>query len=286
MKFGELDLTIVSDGEVRLDGGAMFGVVPKPLWSRKIAADERNRITLAMNVPVIRVGGKILLIETGVGEKTDAKFNDIYGVHRPTGLVKALEGLGIQPEDVDVVINTHLHFDHCGGNTRRDDDGKIVATFPNAEYIVQKGEYEHALSPTERDRASYLPENYHPLAENGQLRLIEGEGEILPGVEVVRVPGHTPDQQCVRVHSGGQTAFFFADLIPTAAHLPYPWIMAYDLNPLTTLEEKKQWIPQAVENRWLCLFAHDPNLAAGYLTEREGKVAVEPAAEAGLVQAL
>ena len=285
MKLGKIDVAVVSDGLLRLDGGAMFGVVPKVLWSRRMAADERNRITLGTNCLLIRVAGKTVLVETGVGSKTDAKFNDIYGVERPEGLVGALQKRGVEPEDVDFVINTHLHFDHCGGNTRRDEDGKIVATFPNAEYVVQKGEYEHALDPTDRDRASYLPENYRPLAESGQLRLAEGEEAIVPGVEVVRVPGHAKHQQCVRLRNAKQTGFFFADMVPTTAHLPYAWVMGYDLYPLTTMEEKKRWIPAALENHWICFFAHDAETPAAYLAEHKGKVTVEPVADPDLIHA-
>jgi glyoxylase-like metal-dependent hydrolase (beta-lactamase superfamily II) len=283
VKFSDLELSILVDSHFRLDGGAMFGVVPKVLWSRKAPADERNRITLAANCLLIRAAGKTLVVETGMGGKADEKFNDIYAVERPKSLVQALAGQGVKPEDVDIVINTHLHFDHCGGNTERGPDGEPVSTFPNAEYVVQKGEYEHAVSPTDRDRVSYMPENYEPLAKTGQLKLVEGDTEIVPGVEVVHVPGHTEHQQCVRLRSGGQIAFFFADLVPTAAHLPFAWIMGFDLFPLTTLEEKKRWIPRAVEERWLCLFAHDTEVPAAHLAEKDGKVVAEPVTDSDLV---
>lgn len=283
MKFGEMELFVLSDCRLRLDGGAMFGVVPKALWSRKMPADERNRISLGTNCLLIRAAGKTLVVETGIGGKTDEKFNDIYAVERPQGLVQALAGQGVSSKDVDIVINTHLHFDHCGGNTERREDGEIAATFPNAEYVVQQGEYDHAQNPTDRDRASYLPENYEPLARSGQLQLVAGDTEIIPGVEVVRVPGHTEHQQCVRLRSGGRTAFFFADLVPTTAHLPFAWLMGYDLFPLTTLEQKKRWIPQAVEEGWLCLFAHDPEVPAAYLSEKNGKVVAGAAEGSDLV---
>ena len=283
MKFGDLELFVLSDCTLRLDGGAMFGVVPKALWSRKSPADERNRIFLGTNCLLIRAAGKTVVVETGLGSKTGKKFNDIYAVDRPAGLVEALHGHGVEPSDVDLVINTHLHFDHCGGNTRLNEDGEPVATFPNAQYVSQRKEFEHANAPTDRDRASYLSEDFAPLAKSGQFQLVDGETEILPGVEVVPVPGHNDSHQCVRLSSGGRTAFFFGDLVPTAAHLPYPWIMGYDLFPLTTLEQKKRWLPLAAEQKWLCLFPHDHAMPAAYLDEKDGRIVPRAADETDLV---
>lgn len=279
MKFGDLEIFVVSDGRFRLDGGAMFSVVPKVLWERHLAADERNRVTLGLNCLLIRSAGKTLLVETGTGEKLGPKGENIYGIDHSVNLLETLQSHGVAPGDVDCVINTHLHFDHCGWNTRWDKDGRPVPTFPRARYYVQRGEYEHALQPTERDRASYLPENFRPLADTHQWVWLEGDTEIAPGVEVVRVPGHTRDMQCVRLTAAGRTAFFFADLVPTRAHLPSAWIMGYDLYPLTTLEQKKRWIPEAVRNEWLCFFAHDPKVPAAYLREKGGKVVAEPVGE-------
>ena len=283
MKFGEMEIFVVSDGRFRLDGGAMFGVVPKTLWSRRVAPDERNRITLGLNCLLIRAVGKTLVVETGIGGKMDSKSSDIYGIDHRMTLLESLRRRGVAPEEVDFVINTHLHFDHCGGNTRFDGTGKPVPTFPKARYLVQRGEYEHAWKPTERDRASYLLENFAPTAEGGQLECLDGDGEIVAGVEVLRVPGHTRDQQCVRLTSGGRTAMFLADLVPTTAHLPLPWMMGFDLYPLTTLEEKKKWIPQAVKGEWLCLFAHDPEVPAAFLREQGGRVVAEPAPDEDLI---
>jgi glyoxylase-like metal-dependent hydrolase (beta-lactamase superfamily II) len=285
MKFGEFELFVVSDGRFRLDGGAMFGVVPRTLWEKKIAPDERNRIQLALNCLLIRAGKQAILIETGVGDKFDAKWADIYGVEHTTRVVDSLRQRGVAPEDVDIVVNTHLHFDHCGGNTRWEAPGRAVPVFPRARYIVQRGEYEHALEPTDRDRASYLRENLCPMADTNQWVWLENDCQIAPGVELIRVPGHTRNMQCVKVESGGRTAFFFADLVPTTAHLPKAWIMGYDLYPMTTLEQKKKWIPEAVRGEWLCFFGHDTRTPAAYLRERDGRVEAEPFLEPELVAA-
>jgi glyoxylase-like metal-dependent hydrolase (beta-lactamase superfamily II) len=243
------------------------------------SGDERNRITLGLNCLLIQSAGKNIVVETGVGEKFDSKRQDIYGIDHSDTLLDSLRQVGLRTEDVDIIINTHLHFDHCGWNTRLGDDGKPVPTFPRAQYYVQRGEYEHACQPSERERASYLPENFEPLAVTDQWSFLEGDTEIVPGVEVVRIPGHTRDMQCVRISAGDRIAFFFADLVPTTAHLPYPWIMGYDLYPLTTLEQKKHWLPQALKQEWLCLFAHDPQMPAAFLREKAGKLIAEPAEE-------
>jgi glyoxylase-like metal-dependent hydrolase (beta-lactamase superfamily II) len=275
VKLGDLEFHILPDGHVLLDGGAMFGVIPKPMWEKKMPADARNRITLSMNCLLISAGGKRILVETGAGDKLNAKLRDIYGLDGPR-LTDRLRDYSLKPEDIDIVIDTHLHFDHCGGNTRVE-NGKAIPAFPNAQYFVQKGEYDHALAPTERDRASYFPENYVPIAEAGRLTLLETDKVIAPGVEVIRVPGHTANMQCVKLTGGGKTAFLFADLVPTTAHLSLPWIMGYDLYPMTTLENKKKWIPEVLREGWLALFAHDANVPAAWLREREGRWEAEPA---------
>jgi len=275
MKLGDIEFHILSDGQFRLDGGAMFGVVPRPLWEKRMPPDARNRITLGMNCLLIRTAGKWVLVETGAGDKWDAKHRDIFAIGGPPRLPDHLHARGVKPEQIDIVINTHLHFDHCGWNTRIV-DGKARPTFPNARYVVQRGELEHAKQPTERDRASYLLDNFRPVEESGQWWLLEGDREVVPGVEVVRLPGHTRDMQGVRLSSGGKSAIFFADLVPTTAHLPFPWIMGYDLYPMTTLENKKKWIPEAARQGWLCLFAHDPQVPAAYLRERDGRYEAEP----------
>jgi glyoxylase-like metal-dependent hydrolase (beta-lactamase superfamily II) len=274
LKLGDLEFHIVSDGHVWLDGGAMFGVVPKPLWDKKLSPDLRNRVKLAMNCLLIYAGGKHILVETGAGGKWDAKFRDIYALDGPR-LAERLSEYGVHPEDIDIVVNTHLHFDHCGGNTKIE-NGRAVAAFPNARYVVQKGEFEHAKNPTERDRASFHPDNYIPIEAAGNLSLIDGDRVIAPGVELIRVPGHTADMQCVKITGGGKTAFFFADLVPMTPHLALPWIMAYDLYPLTTLENKKKWISQVAREEWLALFVHDSIAPAAYIRERNGRWEAEP----------
>lgn len=270
-----MEFLILNDGTLRLDGGAMFGVVPKPMWEKKWRADERNRIVLAMNCLLIRAAGKTILVETGAGDKWDAKRRDIYAFEGSPRFPDQLAAHGVKPENVDIVINTHLHFDHCGWNTRIV-NGKVRPTFPNARYVVQKKDFEHAKNPTERDRASFILENYLPVEEAGQWRLLEGDAEIVPGVSVFVVPGHTHAMQCVKLEGGGKTAIFLADLVPTAAHLPLAWIMGFDLFPLTTLENRKKWLPQIAKNGWLTLFAHDPVVRAAYLRERDRDYEAEP----------
>jgi len=274
VKLGDFEFHVISTGKLLLDGGAMFGVIPRPMWEKKMQPDARNRITLSMNSFLIHAGGKRILVETGAGEKMTAKFRDIYGLDGPF-LDDGLRRYGLRPEDIDIVLDTHLHFDHCGGNTRIEKD-KVVPAFPNARYIVQRGEFEHAMNPNERDRASYFPENYAPLEAAGMFSLLDGDREIAPGVEVIRLPGHNADMQGVKLTGGGKTAFLFADLVPTTAHLPIPWIMGYDLYPMMTLENKKRWIPEVVQEGWLALFAHDARVPAAYLRERNGQWEAEP----------
>jgi glyoxylase-like metal-dependent hydrolase (beta-lactamase superfamily II) len=273
LKLGDLEFHVLVDGYVSLDGGAMFGVVPKVLWEKKIPSDGRNRIQLAMNCLLVHAGGKRILVETGIGAKMSAKLRDIYGVEGPF-LNDRLKDYGLDPSEIDIVINTHLHFDHCGGNTRVEKD-KVVAGYPNAKYVVQRGEFEHAKHPSERDRASYLEENYVPLS-SAKLALLEADRAIAPGVELIRIPGHTANMQCVKLTGGGKTAFFLADLVPTTAHMALPWIMGFDLYPMTTLENKKKWIPELVHEGWIALFCHDTKTQAAYIRERDGRWEAEP----------
>jgi glyoxylase-like metal-dependent hydrolase (beta-lactamase superfamily II) len=273
LKLGDLEFHVLVDGYVSLDGGAMFGVIPKTMWEKKIPSDGRNRIQLAMNCLLVHAGGKRILVETGIGAKMSAKLRDIYGVEGPF-VNDRLKEYGLDPSEIDIVINTHLHFDHCGGNTRVEKD-KVVAAYPNAKYVVQRGEFEHAKHPNERDRASYMLENYDPLP-SAKLALLEADRAIAPGVELIRIPGHTANMQCVKLTGGGKTAFFLADLVPTTAHLPLPWIMGFDLYPMTTLENKKKWIPELIQEGWIALFCHDTKTQAAYLRERDGHWEAEP----------
>lgn len=237
-------------GLQRLDGGAMFGVVPKPLWSRRIPADERNRIPLALRCLLIETPDALVLIDNGIGNKESDKFHDIYGVENegsPTRLEDALGAAGYGPDDVTVMIDTHLHFDHAGGNTRVDEDGQVRLSFPKATYYVQRGEWEFAHLANERIRASYFSHNFDPVEEAGRLERVDGEVEVIPGIRLIPTPGHTPHHQSVLISSEGETACFLADLVPTVAHLPLPWIMGYDVEPLVTLSSKRELLRRARE---------------------------------------
>ncbi|HXM98753.1 MAG TPA: MBL fold metallo-hydrolase [Candidatus Dormibacteraeota bacterium] len=276
MHLGDIELHYLDGGTFWLDGGAMFGVVPKPLWEKKTTPDERNRIRLRANSLLVRSAGKNILIETGNGTKWDAKQRSIYGVEDGDPLMKSLERAGVFADEIDLVINTHLHFDHAGGNTRLAGD-RVVPSFRQAQYVVQRGELEHAMNPTARDRGSYFAENFEPISKAGAWQLLEGEQEIVPGISVVKIPGHNADIQAVRISGGGKTLVFVADLLPTRHHIPLPWIMAYDLYPVTTLETKRHWVSEIAKHGWICVFGHDPDHAAATLHERDGKFECEAA---------
>ena len=269
---GSIRIHALEAGLQWLDGGAMFGVVPRPLWERRIPPDERNRIPLAMRCLLVEAPDALVLVDTGLGNKEDARFLDLYGVTNagaPTRLEDAIRAAGFTPADVDVVVNTHLHFDHAGGNTRRDEDGEVRPSFPRARHIVQRGEFDFAHQGNERTRASYLPANFDPLADAGLWDFVEGEAQVTRGVRVVRSPGHTPHHQSVLVESDGATACFLADVCPTSAHLPLPWIMGYDLEPLVTLESKRGLWSRARAKDWLLVFEHDPDVSWGRLDPHE-----------------
>ncbi len=264
-RVGRLTVHAIQAGGQQLDGGAMFGIVPKPLWERRIPADARNRIPLGMRCLLVEHDGGPVLIDTGLGNKEDAKFRDIYGVENAgadgrTLLEDGLRAVGCAPEEVRVVVNTHLHFDHAGGNTWRDGGGAVRPAFPNARYVVHRGEYEYATHANERTAGSYLPPNYAPIAAAGLLDLVGDDAEVVPGVRFLPTPGHTPHHQSVLVESGGEAACFLADVIPTAAHLPLAWIMGYDVEPLVTLESKRGVLARAVAEGWWLVFEHDPVL--------------------------
>jgi glyoxylase-like metal-dependent hydrolase (beta-lactamase superfamily II) len=273
MLLGDYRVEIVPDAEFRLDGGAMFGVVPRALWSRESPPDAENRVRLNANCLFIEAGGERVIVETGVGDKWSAKQSAMYAVERERPLGESVKAItGCDAEEITVVVNTHLHFDHAGGNTKLDGQGSAVPTFPNARYLVSRDEFEHAESPHERDRASYLAENWRPLRESGQLELKDAAYEVVPGLRMECVPGHSRTMQCVRLERGGQTLFGFADLVPTRAHVPPAWVMGYDLYPVETLEAKKRLLPQAAREGWLCLFYHDADAPLCRVVEEEGKL--------------
>ena len=275
LRLGSLELVPILDGYFALDGGAMFGVVPKPLWQRVAPADQRNRIRLAMRAWLVRRGEATVLIDAGAGDKLDAKAADIYGFDGVSSLERSLAEAGVGVDDIDVVIASHLHFDHAGGFTVRDPDGRVRPRFPGARYIVRRGEWEAALAPHERNRASYFAENYVPLRDAGVLHLHDEDAEVVPGVRVRRTGGHTRDHQIVYIESAGETAVFVADLLPTAAHLPLPYIMGYDLYPMETLEFKRGFLAEAVQRSYVILFEHDPTIAAGRIVAgADGRLAV------------
>src|SRR5208282_1257215 len=274
---GDFELTVVSDGTYFLDGGAFFGVVPKTMWSKKVTADAQNRLDTGLNSLLVRTGEKNILIETGIGNKLPEKMAQIY--KQPAKLLDNLHAAGVAPEDIDIVINTHLHFDHCGWNTVRH-HGKIAPTFPRAKYYAPEGEWQYALHPSERDAISFISENYNPLVESGQMTLLRGGEEILPGISVETFPGHTAHMQAVIVSSGGggngkKTACYISDLIPTSAHINITWGMAFDLYPLETIESRKRYYAQAIPQRWLTVFTHDDQTPWGYVERDErGKLGV------------
>jgi glyoxylase-like metal-dependent hydrolase (beta-lactamase superfamily II) len=286
---GVFELTFCSDGTYLLDGGAMFGVVPKTLWQKRIAADETNRIRLGLNTVVVRTGSAVVLIETGIGNKQSAKMREIHANQEL--LPASLAAAGVRVEEVTHVVNTHLHFDHCGWNTTLHEDGSVTPTFQNAKYFAAAGELAHGRLQLDRDRVSYLGPNYDPLIAAGQLTLIDLDGvggftpddarlrgpeslpevailasaEIVPGVWVERFPGHTADMLGVHVESAGERACYVGDLIPTHHHLDATWVMGYDLDPLTCIEQRKRFLKRAIEERWLVMFTHDHDVPFGYL---------------------
>jgi glyoxylase-like metal-dependent hydrolase (beta-lactamase superfamily II) len=254
MSLGDFELSVFSDGTYPLDGGAFFGVVPKVMWSKKAAADERNFILAGLNSLLVRTGTHTVLVETGIGNKLSDRMVKIYG--QPAKLLDNLSAGGVAPDDIDIVLNTHLHFDHCGWNTVRKGD-RAVATFPRAKYYVQEGEWQHAQEQHVRDAVSYISDNYNPLIESGQMELLRGDREIVPGVSVRVFPGHTAHLQAVVVTSAGETACYISDLIPTSAHLDLTWVMAFDLYPLETINSKRRYYAQALPEKWLTVFTHD-----------------------------
>jgi glyoxylase-like metal-dependent hydrolase (beta-lactamase superfamily II) len=266
LTLGDFELTAVSDGIYRLDGGAFFGVVPKIMWEKKVKADTQNYVPAGLNSVVVRTGRETILIETGIGNKMAERLVRIFG--QPAKLLDNLGAAGISPDDIDIVINTHLHFDHCGWNTVVQ-DGQLVPTFPKAKYYAPEGEWQHGRLQLERDAISYISENYDPLIKTGQMELLHGDREIVPGVSVQVFPGHTQHMQAVVIRSGGRTACYISDLIPTSAHIDLTWGMAFDVLPLQTIESRKRYYAQSIPEKWLTMFTHDPNIPWAYVEKDE-----------------
>jgi glyoxylase-like metal-dependent hydrolase (beta-lactamase superfamily II) len=276
LTLGDFELSILSDGTYPLDGGVLFGVIPKVMWSRRVQADERNYVTTGLNSLLVRTGRENVLIETGIGNKLSERMIKFYG--QPAKLLDSFAAEGIAPDEIDIVINSHLHFDHCGWNTVRRSDGKIVPTFPRAKYYAPQGEWEYGRHPSERDAISYIPDNYDSLIASGQMTLLKGGEEIVPGISVKAFPGHTAAMQAVMVQSGGKTACYISDLIPTVAHIDVLWGMSFDLYPLQTVESKKNYYARSIPEKWLTVFTHDPTTPWAYIEHNEArKLTTRPA---------
>ncbi len=271
MNIGPYEIHSLETGHFALDGGAMFGIVPWVFWSKTNPPDERRRIDLAARCLLVRGNGKTILVDDGNGTKWNDKLKDIYKLDNAQhDIVRSLKQHGLTPDDITDVILTHLHFDHAGGSTTRE-NGTVVPTFRNAKYYVQKKHWELAQNPTEKDRGSFMREDYLPLIEHGALEFVDGEFEIFPGIELIVCNGHTMAQQLPKISDGKTSILFCCDLFPTVSHLPYPYVMAYDVRPLVTIEEKKNILPRAYEEKWILFFEHDPNTEA--VTVKSGEKA-------------
>jgi glyoxylase-like metal-dependent hydrolase (beta-lactamase superfamily II) len=296
MILGRFKIYPVLDGYFRLDGGAMFGVIPKVLWQKTNPPDENNRILLALRCCLVKTPQDVILIDTGIGHKFQGKFEDIYQVKKEIYLEKSLKELGYKPADITIVINTHLHFDHCGGNTKLDDKGKIVPTFPNAKYYIQKAEWKLAKNPDSRSQASYLKENFEPLAQEKLVKLVDGDEKITDEIQVIKTSAHTNGHQVVLIncHGGSETTeknpvnpvkrnseslIYWGDLIPTSSHLSLPYLMSYDLFPLQTMEMKEKLLARALKENWVSFFEHDPKIAMAYLTLEDQRVKIKSVRE-------
>lgn len=277
---GDFELTVCTDGTYLLDGGAMFGVVPKPLWEKRAPADEKNRILLGANTVIVRTGKHTVAIETGLGNKLPAKLREIYQASEL--LPRSLAAAGIRAEEIDIVVNSHLHFDHCGWNTTKTESGQIVPTFPNARYFAHRGEVEHGHLQLDRDRISYISDNYDPLIASGQMTLLDGSEagrifEIVPGITCEMFPGHTAQLMAIHIDSAGKRATYISDLLPTSAHLDATWVMGYDLFPLTCIEQRKRFYRRAIPEQWLVLFTHDHDRPMGRIqVDAKGKPTLRP----------
>jgi glyoxylase-like metal-dependent hydrolase (beta-lactamase superfamily II) len=273
-RLGEFELHAVSDGFFRLDGGAMFGIVPKPLWEKVAPPDERNRITLSLTALLVRTGQRNVLVDTGVGTKNDAKFLEMYAVERATTVSQGLAAAGLRPEDVDLVILSHLHFDHAGGATVRR-EGRLEAAFPKAMYVIQEGMWDEALDPNPRTKGSYFRDDFVPLREQGRVKFVRGDEEVAPGIRVRHTGGHVKHHQIVELESGGRKAVYWADLIPTSHHVKPAWVMGYDLFPHEVAAQKVTLLERSASERWVNVFEHDPKVAMAYITREEKGFRVE-----------
>ena len=274
LSIGDLQVRVLHDGPFRLDGGAMFGVVPRPLWEQLAPPDDRHRIQLAMRPMLVEASWGRMLVDCGVGDKMPDKAREIYALDRTRHLDHALAQVGLTSDDIDVVLPTHLHFDHFGGATIRR-GGALVPRFPRARYVIRRAEWQDATHPHARNRASYLQDDFVPLERAGVVDWFDGDQVVRPGVRVERTGGHTGQHQIVYLESGGKTLVFVADLVPTTAHLQDPWVMGYDLFPMETLAFKQRFIREAIDREYLVVFEHDPVVAAGYIRERGGRRVVE-----------
>ncbi len=271
LMLGDWELVSLSDGYFRLDGGSMFGVIPKPLWERKKPADDRNRIRLGLNALLVKTPRALVLLESGIGNKMTPKEEDLYGLERDSDLMQALEAEGCEPSDIDFVIHSHLHLDHCGWATR-EVDGVFQPAFPNARYIVQSREWEAATNPDPRSRASYDRRHFLALEQKGLLAMVDGETEVFPGVRVVYTGGHTPGHQVTYLENGGSRCLFVGDLVPTLAHLKVHWHMGWDLFPLELMREKTEVLEEAARRRDLVFFTHEDESPFAYIEEQSGNL--------------
>lgn len=275
-RVGDYELHALSDGFFRLDGGAMFGIVPKPAWEKVCPPDERNRILLSLTCLLIKTQHKTVLVDTGMGDKRDAKFAEMYAVDRSRTLLRSMAELGMKPEDVDYVILSHLHFDHAGGATRREINGDVTPTFPKATYIIQEGMWNEALEPNPRTKGSYLKEDFTELRLMGRVKFVKGDEEVTRGVRCRLTGGHVRHHQGVEVESNGKKAFFWGDLLPTTHHAKPAWVMGYDLFPAEVAAMKEKMVAQAASEGWLNVFEHDPDIAMGLFVKDEKGYRVEP----------
>ena len=275
MNLGDTSVQIISDGTFLMDGGAIFGQVPKTIWETSVKSDRRNRIRLGLNCLLIQMPNTNILVDTGAGSKRMDRLKDAYGLNG-NKLLRELKKHSLTPRDIDIVLLTHLHFDHVGGCTKLDRSGNVVPTFPNAEYVVQQSALEGALAPNERNKSAFIKDDFKPLQDKGMIKPLEGDSEIAPGVKVRRTGGHSNGHQVVLIEGGSERIAYLADLIPTAYHLSLPYIAALDQSPNDTLNQKREILDMAISGGWLLVFGHGLDQRAGYVEERNGRLTLLP----------